>query len=269
MTVEEARRGQSVPSDEVILGNPAQQWKIIGNGVERRTASAIGVNLREAWIASHEKFSRADMWRRSGAVALAVPGVSTTTLPAERGPDQDHPNGTDHNQTKYSIRRGKTVIVDDPEDEMSSDSDVIFVGRSRQQTQHGPQFGPDGRANGVPVKTAVENVKSHDALGTSTTGPPNIASTAFQQHLTRFAHDAQAEPSTDAASAHEVQTNGKARPLEQSDARSPLRDDQANEDPEHGQSVPAMKAVEPERFVDAPERLMEADEIRETFSLLW
>ena len=52
MTVMEARRAQGIPDVEVIIGSPAMQWRIIGNGVARQVATALGMSLREAWLAS-------------------------------------------------------------------------------------------------------------------------------------------------------------------------------------------------------------------------
>lgn len=52
MTVMEARRAQGFPDEEVIIGTPAQQWKIIGNSVARPVAVALGMSLREAWLAN-------------------------------------------------------------------------------------------------------------------------------------------------------------------------------------------------------------------------
>ncbi|KAI4136785.1 MAG: hypothetical protein LQ341_005451 [Variospora aurantia] len=50
LTVMEARRAQGFPDGEVIIGAPAQQWKIIGNSVTRQVAIALGLKLREAWL---------------------------------------------------------------------------------------------------------------------------------------------------------------------------------------------------------------------------
>lgn len=51
LTVMEARRAQGFPDDEVLIGTPATQWKIIGNSVARQVAIALGMSLREAWLA--------------------------------------------------------------------------------------------------------------------------------------------------------------------------------------------------------------------------
>ncbi|KAI4097082.1 MAG: hypothetical protein LQ344_000491 [Seirophora lacunosa] len=52
LTVMEARRGQGIPDEEVIIGSPAKQWKIIGNSVTRQVAIVLGGKLREAWLAN-------------------------------------------------------------------------------------------------------------------------------------------------------------------------------------------------------------------------
>ena len=50
LTIMEARRGQGFPDDEVIVGVPREQWKIIGNSVARPVALALGLSLRKAWL---------------------------------------------------------------------------------------------------------------------------------------------------------------------------------------------------------------------------
>lgn len=50
MTVMEVRRAQGFPDEEVILGSPSSQWKIIGNSVARPVAFALGMELRSAWL---------------------------------------------------------------------------------------------------------------------------------------------------------------------------------------------------------------------------
>lgn len=50
MTIMEVRRAQGFPDDEVIVGLPSCQWKIIGNSVARPVAFALGLALRSAWL---------------------------------------------------------------------------------------------------------------------------------------------------------------------------------------------------------------------------
>lgn len=51
----EARRAQGIPDDEVIIGSIVEQWRIIGNGVERNVALALGLSLRRAWESSNNR----------------------------------------------------------------------------------------------------------------------------------------------------------------------------------------------------------------------
>ncbi|OJD19732.1 hypothetical protein AJ78_00355 [Emergomyces pasteurianus Ep9510] len=48
MTVMEVRRAQGFPDNEVLIGSPIQQWKIVGNSVTRQVALALGLVVRDA-----------------------------------------------------------------------------------------------------------------------------------------------------------------------------------------------------------------------------
>jgi DNA (cytosine-5)-methyltransferase 1 len=50
LTVMEARRAQGVPDEEVLLGDPPHQWKMVGNAVPRQVALVLGLAFREAWV---------------------------------------------------------------------------------------------------------------------------------------------------------------------------------------------------------------------------
>ncbi|KAK7732246.1 hypothetical protein SLS53_008535 [Cytospora paraplurivora] len=50
LTIMEVRRAQGIPDDEVLLGTPKDQWKLVGNAVARQMATALGLALREAWV---------------------------------------------------------------------------------------------------------------------------------------------------------------------------------------------------------------------------
>jgi DNA (cytosine-5)-methyltransferase 1 len=52
LTIMEARVGQGFPDDEIIVGRLSTQWRIIGNSVARPVALALGMSLREAWLAN-------------------------------------------------------------------------------------------------------------------------------------------------------------------------------------------------------------------------
>lgn len=49
LTVMEVRRVQSFPDEEVLLGNAAKAFRIVGNSVDRAVALAWGLAMREAW----------------------------------------------------------------------------------------------------------------------------------------------------------------------------------------------------------------------------
>ncbi|EME42042.1 hypothetical protein DOTSEDRAFT_72966 [Dothistroma septosporum NZE10] len=53
LTVMEARRAQGYLDHEVLVGNAAQQLKIVGNSVDRKVALVLGLLLRESWMESH------------------------------------------------------------------------------------------------------------------------------------------------------------------------------------------------------------------------
>ncbi|PWW80586.1 S-adenosyl-L-methionine-dependent methyltransferase [Tuber magnatum] len=58
ITVMEARRAQSFPDDEVLLGNNAQAFKIVGNSVARSVALAWGISMRYAYLEQHNILRR-------------------------------------------------------------------------------------------------------------------------------------------------------------------------------------------------------------------
>ncbi|KAI9779571.1 MAG: DNA methyltransferase Dim-2 [Peltula sp. TS41687] len=52
LSIMEARRAQSFPDQDVLIGRPPAQWKIVGNSVARSLALALGITLRHAWLAN-------------------------------------------------------------------------------------------------------------------------------------------------------------------------------------------------------------------------
>ncbi|KAG6033580.1 hypothetical protein E4U41_006868 [Claviceps citrina] len=53
ISIMEARRAQGFPDEEVLLGSPQSQYKIVGNSVSRQVALALGAVIRDAWVDSH------------------------------------------------------------------------------------------------------------------------------------------------------------------------------------------------------------------------
>jgi DNA (cytosine-5)-methyltransferase 1 len=52
ITILEARRAQGFLDHEVLVGNPPAQYELVGNSVARPMALALGLQFREAWLAS-------------------------------------------------------------------------------------------------------------------------------------------------------------------------------------------------------------------------
>lgn len=50
VTVQEARIAQGFPDDEVLVGKPAQQFKVVGNSVARGVSLAMGLALQQAYF---------------------------------------------------------------------------------------------------------------------------------------------------------------------------------------------------------------------------
>jgi DNA (cytosine-5)-methyltransferase 1 len=80
LTIMEARRAQGFRDHEVLLGNPSDQWKIVGNSVAREVAVSLGAVFREAWAQS-----LADERRAESDVDVAPTIKSSSEAPARMG----------------------------------------------------------------------------------------------------------------------------------------------------------------------------------------
>ncbi|KAK0725428.1 hypothetical protein B0H67DRAFT_444140, partial [Lasiosphaeris hirsuta] len=49
LSLQEVRRAQGFLDEEVLVGGPPDQWKLVGNSVARQMALALGLKFREAW----------------------------------------------------------------------------------------------------------------------------------------------------------------------------------------------------------------------------
>ncbi|KAK4124320.1 hypothetical protein N657DRAFT_663422 [Parathielavia appendiculata] len=92
LTVQEVRRAQGFPDEEVLLGSLADQWKLVGNSVARQMALALGLKFRErcaadgGGAATRESFAagvmRADRVQAARAAATAAPATNGQLLSA-------------------------------------------------------------------------------------------------------------------------------------------------------------------------------------------
>lgn len=108
LTVLEVRRAQGYPDRDVIIGLPTVQWRIVGNSVPRTLALALGMSLREAWLANG----------RAPAVTndVLVDGTTAVESAAEETISR---NGLVHNGTRGEKRK-RDVEPDIPDPSISS-----------------------------------------------------------------------------------------------------------------------------------------------------
>ena len=50
ISIMEARRAQGIPDDDVLIGSPVEQWRLIGNTVPGPVGIALGLAIAEAWF---------------------------------------------------------------------------------------------------------------------------------------------------------------------------------------------------------------------------
>jgi DNA (cytosine-5)-methyltransferase 1 len=99
MSVMEARRVQGIPDDEIVVGIATQQWKQIGNGVDRKVSFAMGLVLADAYrrtTASKTKsrdtmaeMSREDMMFMPGKEA-EISGEDMIVMPGKEAGDMSN-----------------------------------------------------------------------------------------------------------------------------------------------------------------------------------
>ncbi|KAI9147703.1 Protein arg-6 [Paramyrothecium foliicola] len=89
LTIMEARRAQGFRDEEVVLGLPAQQAKIIGNSVARQVAVALGASIQAAWALSqsgrHE--NRVEVQGATDGPIFEDPGVTAEELSSDTDTD--------------------------------------------------------------------------------------------------------------------------------------------------------------------------------------
>ncbi|KAH6643908.1 S-adenosyl-L-methionine-dependent methyltransferase [Boeremia exigua] len=53
LSIQEARRTQGYPDNEPIIGSLSEQWRTLGNGVDRKVSFSVGLALRDAYTNSN------------------------------------------------------------------------------------------------------------------------------------------------------------------------------------------------------------------------
>lgn len=143
MTLQEARRAQSYPDDEVLIGIPSKQWRIVGNSVARTVALALGLSLREAWSQAPytpipdegtfvpletEQSSKAPITPASKRIVSIAPEAAASSIRSRFSPsvykwleqDANHPNLTSSASSSSSSLHSSHSSIQDS-DAASSD----------------------------------------------------------------------------------------------------------------------------------------------------
>lgn len=88
LTVMEVRRAQGFPDHEVLVGLPAEQWKIVGNSVARQVALALGLSLRSAWLANASVLSEPAIASVASETTCSETRISHTVTTQGGGPSR-------------------------------------------------------------------------------------------------------------------------------------------------------------------------------------
>lgn len=124
LTVMEGRRAQGFLDHEVIIGNIATQWKIIGNSVSRAVALALGMSLRQAWLSAPAASTDHRPTRRADRQASPLVVVSKQTSARKE----------DCVPTPKLPKKSEYIFIDDDDDEpsnmTSSTSEDSVIARS-------------------------------------------------------------------------------------------------------------------------------------------
>ena len=117
LTVMEARRAQSIPDHEVLIGNASHQWLVIGNGVDRKASVAMGISLRDAI------FSR----QTQETITARLSAYDEPSIP-ETNQYNEMPDSIKIQNTLDGIRRSCSFGIPDSEDNKSERSDTARSG---------------------------------------------------------------------------------------------------------------------------------------------
>ncbi|KAL5392750.1 hypothetical protein DPSP01_000450 [Paraphaeosphaeria sporulosa] len=124
ITLEEARLAQDIPAEEVIIGNVSDQYKMVGNAVDRRVSKALGLELRRAVDCDAH---RAATKKRSVSVVINV--RRQIHVKAARPSTE----GQTHKIVPSSIK--EDVDAHDKSDDSRTISETETIASSRSPTQ--------------------------------------------------------------------------------------------------------------------------------------
>lgn len=128
ITLEEARLAQDIPTEEVLIGNVNDQYKMVGNAVDRRVSKGLGLELRRALdrdidadCVEEQPVSVAMDVRRQSQVHVAIPSTESHIAKMEQ-PD---------------IKEEVDVDIDDESDDSHTIGGTDTMESSRSPTKIG------------------------------------------------------------------------------------------------------------------------------------
>ncbi|KAJ6441264.1 AAC(3) family N-acetyltransferase [Purpureocillium lavendulum] len=158
LTIMEARRAQGVRDNEVLLGAPATQYKIVGNSVAREVAVALGIVFREAWVETlrgdHDRDEEHDAGREGTTEETASPayGGDDTTDQPEHAADS----------------RGSSLAPPPPPPPARKRSQSLAVEMSRRKRRRSETPGGRASSSAAPSPLGMA-VMTHDDDSTQPT----------------------------------------------------------------------------------------------------
>jgi hypothetical protein len=153
LTIMEARRAQGFLDHEVIVGSPAQQWKIIGNSVDRNVSFALGLALRDSWMKRSDEQDGGD----AESPSQDIDENDVRAYPVTESGDQ----GDGHTETPYSTADSSDHVSRTTERTVSTDD-----------LQHFRPSVPSLRGTGGPQPTTLQLEQIHREWETRNKGRP-------------------------------------------------------------------------------------------------
>jgi DNA (cytosine-5)-methyltransferase 1 len=114
MSIQEARRAQGIPDDEVMIGSLQDQWSIVGNGVARSVALAWGASFREAWLSNEAGAgdSRRHRINHQYRVSSMIHEKAVQTEKARSGPiEKDVDDSEDEDEVEHETTVTEEISV--------------------------------------------------------------------------------------------------------------------------------------------------------------
>ncbi len=142
ITVMEARRAQGFPDEEVIVGIPRHQWKIVGNSVARPVAFALGLALRTAWLTNFKELGSGAVPRPSDFSVCRERKVNTG--PGKRAEvrclKDPGPNHSRSDPASESAVKAKVPLRPMTRTISATSDDLIFISTSKRVRSLSPEL---------------------------------------------------------------------------------------------------------------------------------